>query len=62
MKENAVYLVNFTVGGRHKALLSTHDVDVVEDLKKAMEPMGYDMDVTASPSPIAKQNGKTLTR
>jgi ATPase subunit of ABC transporter with duplicated ATPase domains len=51
------YLVNITMAGRHTALAATHDRDFLEDLTRVLEPMGYQLDVTATPSPL---NGKTL--
>lgn len=46
------FLVNITRHGRHAALLSTCDSNLVELLRTALAGAGYSMHVDSTPSPI----------
>ena len=58
--KGTAYLVNVTRDGRHTALASTHDAEFLNDLQ-FLRTIGYELEVTVTPSPIKGTNGKTLT-
>jgi hypothetical protein len=50
-----IFLVNIKKDGRHAALLSTHDSELVHNvLPNALADAGYTMEIDDAPSPLAR--------
>ncbi len=53
--DNRQFLVNVTRNGRHVALLSTCDAELLQILSSSLQSAGYTTHIDSTPSPLGRK-------